>query len=257
MPLIQTPSQSLFYERDGHGPRTLIFVHGWLGSSAWWEAQAAHFAGRHTVLRLDLPGHGRSGEPASGYTPEVYADAIRTVAEHAATTDAILVAHSMAGAFALQASLAMPMLRAIVLVDTLKNLDQLMSLADARAGILYSYRTDYAATVSGVLPRYLFSDHTPAPVKAALLDQFLRVAPDKAAAVIEPLYAMDVRAVARQVTVPVRAINADTTPTAPDANRRYVRDYGFTPIAGSGHYPMLERPEEFNRILDAVLDGLR
>ena len=59
-----------------------------------------------------------------------------------------------------------------------------------------------------------------------------------------------------RVTVPVRAINSDYQPTRRDHNQRYFRDYDVVEIAGTGHYPMLERPAELNRLLDQVLARL-
>ena len=46
--------------------------------------------------------------------------------------------------------------------------------------------------------------------------------------------------------------SSDLTPTAVDVNRKYA-DYGAVTIADVGHYPMLEKPAEFNQKLREVL----
>ena len=42
------------------------------------------------------------------------------------------------------------------------------------------------------------------------------------------------------------------TPTAVETNKKYA-DFGAVTMDGVGHYPMLERPDEFNRKLRDVL----
>lgn len=39
-------------------------------------------------------------------------------------------------------------------------------------------------------------------------------------------------------------------------NRKYFNDYDFVIIIDTGHYPMLEKPEEFNEVLKRVIGKL-
>jgi pimeloyl-ACP methyl ester carboxylesterase len=59
-----------------------------------------------------------------------------------------------------------------------------------------------------------------------------------------------------QIKVPIRAINADMTPTNLDVNRKYAPQFDAVIIKGSGHYPMLEDPTRFNELLTDVLRNL-
>jgi pimeloyl-ACP methyl ester carboxylesterase len=57
--------------------------------------------------------------------------------------------------------------------------------------------------------------------------------------------------------VPVRCINSaggykSFTPTAALTNKKYA-DFGVVTIEGVCHYPMLEKPDEFNRKLRDVV----
>lgn len=57
--------------------------------------------------------------------------------------------------------------------------------------------------------------------------------------------------------MPVRSINSAGgyqffTPTAVEINRKYA-DFDAVTIEGVGHYPMLEKPDEFNGRLRDVL----
>jgi pimeloyl-ACP methyl ester carboxylesterase len=66
----------------------------------------------------------------------------------------------------------------------------------------------------------------------------------------------DLQAAFRSAGVPIRAINGDLWPTRTDLNRTVVPDFDAVVMAGAGHYPMLERPAEFNRALLGVVKDL-
>lgn len=245
--------QRVHVEQSGSGATALVFVHGWLGNAAWWNAQRDHLAGRYTIVQVDLPGHGRSDKTRTAWSAAQYADDLRAVCE--GLSDVILVGHSMSGAFVCEAAPRIPQTRAVILVDTLKNLDQQMPPEQVEQ-IFALYRRDFRGAVESVLPQYLYSKDTPPEVLARVQREFLAADPALAVSIIEPLYRMDLRETARRVTVPVRAISADFSPTNLEGNRRYFRDYAVETVARSGHYPMLERPDDFNAALDRVLAQL-
>jgi pimeloyl-ACP methyl ester carboxylesterase len=57
----------------------------------------------------------------------------------------------------------------------------------------------------------------------------------------------DTAAPARQLRVPVRCINGDLFPTDTHAIRQFIADFDAVVQPHTGHFPMLERPDEFNR----------
>lgn len=248
-----TDGQRVHVEVSGSGAPALVFVHGWLGNGSWFDAQRDHLAGRFTIVQVDLPGHGRSDKTRAAWSAAQYADDI--AAACAGLEDVILVGHSMSGAWVCEAAPRIPQTRAVIMIDTLKNLDQTFA-PEQIAQLLAMYRADFRAAVENVLPQHLYSKDTPPDVRARIQGEFLAADPALAVAIIEPLYQMDLRETARRVAVPVRAINADFSPTNVEANRRYFRDYAVETVARAGHYPMLERPESFNAALDRVLAQL-
>ena len=58
------------------------------------------------------------------------------------------------------------------------------------------------------------------------------------------------------IDMPLRCINGTVKATRVEVNRRYARDYEALIMEGTGHFPMLERPEEFNRLLAEVVEEL-
>jgi pimeloyl-ACP methyl ester carboxylesterase len=66
----------------------------------------------------------------------------------------------------------------------------------------------------------------------------------------------DTAAAARRLTVPLRAINGDLYPTDIAGCRKIKSDFDVIVMKHMGHYPMLERPEEFNAHVATVIESL-
>lgn len=241
---------------SGVGRIAIVFIHGWLGSTRWWAHQEKYLSDMFTVVCIDLAGHGKSESRQSSWTADRYAEDIAAVAARIERESLVLVGHSMAGAFALQASLEVPTVRAVVVVDTLKDLGKLMSAAQAEEMLFRHYRSDFESAVKDLLPRFLFSPATPDDVRGRLQREFLEYNPNYAISMITPLYEMDIPAIAKRVSVPVRGINSDLTPTNRERNAEEISDFDYVVIPGTGHYPMLENPMAFNQALEATLKAL-
>lgn len=168
----------------------------------------------------------------------------------------ILVGHSMSGAYMLEASINLPKVKAVILVDTLKDLDEELNPEQAEQFMFSHYRKDFKSAVENILPLYLFVEVTPVAIKNQLQKEFFDQDPELAINALKPLYEMDLRTIAKQLDIPVRAINSDSQPTEIENNRKYFKNYDYRVITGTGHYPMLEKPDEFNKILKEVIEEL-
>ncbi|HSJ99426.1 MAG TPA: alpha/beta hydrolase [Myxococcota bacterium] len=91
-------------------PRTpaVLFVHGAAFDHSVWQWQSRHLAHHgHTVLAVDLPGHGRSPGPARA-TIEAMADWVAAFLEAADLERAAVVGHSMGALVALETAIGHP-----------------------------------------------------------------------------------------------------------------------------------------------------
>jgi pimeloyl-ACP methyl ester carboxylesterase len=246
----------IHYKESGQGNITLIFVHGWLGNAEWWNNQQDYFKDKYRIVQMDLAGHGKSDSTRKEWTSELYADDIKAVAKHINSPEIILVGHSMSGAYVLEAALKIPQVKALILIDTIKDLNETFTEEQAEQFLFAHYRHDFKNAVENILPQYLFAEKTPHNIRQQLQNEFLENTSETAIDLLMPLYKKDFRETASKVQVPVRAINSDHSPTNAENNRKYLKDYNYTEIAGTGHYPMLENPSEFNRILDDILKAL-
>lgn len=246
----------IFYDRFGSEPRSILFIHGWLGSSKWWSSQIDFFKDRYTVVCMDLPGHGQSND-CPRYSSTIYLESIKAVLKHARLEKVYIVAHSMSAPFAMETALELACVDGIILVDTLKNLDALMTYSQADEFLFKHYRADFKNAVENLLPQFLFSNETPQTVRNRIQVEFLNVENSKAIELIEPLYRIDVCRIARLLKLPVRAINSDSSPTNESGNHKYFANYEVLYLSQTGHYPMLEIPDQFNRCLEDVLLSLQ
>lgn len=105
--------------RRGSGS-PIVFLHGMGMTAATWDAVAEVLAGRHTVLALDLPGHGDSPcpEESAAFTRDA---ALADIDEVLAGLDSapVLVGHSLGGYLALAHAATRPdASRGIVVLNT-------------------------------------------------------------------------------------------------------------------------------------------
>src|SRR5438034_4488331 len=61
-------TNKVHYSSLGRGTNTVVFIHGWAGSTDAWRLQVPALAGTARLLLIDLPGHGKSDKPRTAYT---------------------------------------------------------------------------------------------------------------------------------------------------------------------------------------------
>jgi len=111
----------LAHTRTGDGPRALVLLHGFLGSARNLGTLARGLAQRtsHTVVSLDLPGHGESPPlPPRPDLAGIARDVLDTARGLDLPTPWTLVGHSLGGRVALRAARLEPaMLRHLTVLD--------------------------------------------------------------------------------------------------------------------------------------------
>lgn len=97
------------YATRGDGPLTLLFLHGWSGSGAYFDETFKYLdlTGLRAVT-FDLRGHGDSDQPDDGYTDENIAQDALAVVDAVQADQFIAVGFSMSGRFAQYLSLLAP-----------------------------------------------------------------------------------------------------------------------------------------------------
>jgi pimeloyl-ACP methyl ester carboxylesterase len=247
---------AIVYEACGKGDTALVFLHGWCGERAYWKHQVGAFASDYRVVTLDQAGHGESGKDRKHWTVRSLAADVEAVVKALGLKRVILVGHSMGGPVALVAAKRMPdRVVAVIGVDTLANAEVKMP-EETTKQFLAAFEKDFKGTLRAGLGGML-SEKTDADLKKWLVSRAAAQDEKMALGLMRDMSRIDTKALLRDAKKPVRCINSGGgyqffTPTKVSINKKYA-DYNAVTIDAVGHYPMLEKPAEFNRKLREVL----
>jgi sigma-B regulation protein RsbQ len=244
------------YEVRGRGEPTVVFIHCWACDRSYWHYQVDDLSRDHSVLALDLAGHGISGKSRKVWSIDGLGADVAGLVTGLGLKDVVLVGHSMGGPVALAAAGRLHgRVRGVVCADTLHNAETMPTRAMIDP-MVASLERDFPGAMQQMVQSMF-----PPDSDQALAQDIIRKA---SAAERGPLIALlrdfanfDSREALMNAGVPVRCINASarppvTPPTAVDINRRYA-DFDAVLMQDVSHYLMLERPQEFNENLRWVL----
>ena len=246
--------ETITYNVYGSGDVTLVFVHGWSCDSRYWREQVPIFAGEYRVVTMDLAGHGNSSMGRKIYSVESFAQDVKTVIEAVNTNKAIVIGHSFGGEIvATAASMEQKKVIGIIGVDTLQNVEEWYSREEAGKLIgIDGFKKDFKASVKTFVEQMIGKDIDP-ELKKWIIDDMSSAPPNIAISALEEytgtIADKKMISVFKEVKVPVRCINADLWPTKPEVNRKYMQSFDVSIMKGAGHFLMLERPDEFNKLL--------
>ena len=91
----------LRYVDIGDGP-PVVLVHGLLGSHESWAGQIERLSVKHRVIAPDLFGHGGSDKPSGDYSLSSHSATIRDLLDHLDIRSAPMVGHSLGGGIVMQ-----------------------------------------------------------------------------------------------------------------------------------------------------------
>ena len=92
--------KNIHYKVEGKG-NAVVLLHGFLESLEMWDAFAAVLAQDHTIIRIDLPGFGKSESIGKTHTMELMADSVKAVFDQEQLERVVMAGHSMGGYTAL------------------------------------------------------------------------------------------------------------------------------------------------------------
>jgi pimeloyl-ACP methyl ester carboxylesterase len=237
----------------GTGSKTVVLVHGYTCDETTWTEQVPALAKQYRVVTLDLPGHGKSDSPKDGkFSMDLFARAIEAVRVEVQADRVVLVGHSMGTPVILRYAHLYPQhTLALVFADGLMPLPPAQAAASANQGAMMA--GPYGHAVREAMIHSFFVAGTSPEVQAKVLKMMLG-APEATA-----VGAMNAsREPAGQTTdipmVPILGIYAGPSHIATrDTVLAHFPNTEYTSIPGTGHFLMLEKPDEFNRTLLAFL----
>lgn len=246
----------LHYLEAGSGP-ILVFVPGWTMPAEIWEHQLRHFASTHRVIALDPRGQGRSEKPAFGYQPSRRALDIGELLKHLGGEPAVVAGWSLAmqEVLVLAHEYGTDNIRAVVLVDHSIELDG--TKFTSRFISLQVEREEWTRNFIRAIFRSPQSD----AYFEAMTQAALSTPTNAAAMMIANLILMgptDLRPALDSLDRPALFIasSLDWAVAAAEQVRKGWPEVHVEVIDDTSHALFVDKPEEFNRVLEKFLATL-
>jgi pimeloyl-ACP methyl ester carboxylesterase len=234
----------------GSGPKTIVFVHGWTCDESSWRDQVPFFEKNYRVVTLDLPGHGKSGSPVNGpLTMELFAKSIEAVRVEAKAGKIVLVGHSMGTPVIRQYARLYPAsVAALVPVDGVLHL----------SGSPNAPNPDRMKGPEGLknregMIRGMFGKSATPSIQEHILKMMLAAPETTAYQAMAATFAAP-NWKDETFTVPALGIYADhSAADDPTYFKKIFPNGSSVEVPGTGHFVMMEKPEEFNALLAEFL----
>jgi pimeloyl-ACP methyl ester carboxylesterase len=266
---IELHGHRVCFRHGGEGP-PVVLIHGITGRSDQWEPAIEHLAAEHMVLAPDLLGHGESAKPRGDYSLGAYASAVRDTMVALGLERATIVGHSLGGGIAMQFAYQFPercerlvlvssgglgrevhpLLRAATLPGSELVLPLLthgrVLLAGEAIGRALGFLRLQAGTDLAEIARG-FGSLGDAEARSAFIESMRAVLDPggQRVSALDRLYLAE--------SLPSLIIWGEADPVIPVAHgraaHRAMPGSRLELLDGVGHFPQLERPFEFARLL--------
>lgn len=248
-------------EDEGEGP-AVVCVHGLGGSSNTWTPLMTALA-RHRVVRVDLPGSGRSQRVEGTLSIERYVDCLRDVCARLRITRAHWLGHSMGTIVVQHIAAAHPELVTSVALfgPLIAPSDSARAALQARAGKAREGGVGMHDITQALLNTAISADtRQRLPVAVAFVrESLMRQDGEAYARSCDALAGAQAAAVER-IAVPVLLVTGDEDGVAPPQSVRAMADrlHGarsarVVVLSRCGHWTPVERPDECQRELREFL----
>ncbi|WP_226063084.1 alpha/beta fold hydrolase [Kaistella polysaccharea] len=87
----------LNYEISGSGKEQLVLLHGFMENLTIWDEMEASLSNKFSLIKIDLPGHGKSKVYSEIHTMEFMAEKVKEITDFLNLENFHLLGHSMGG----------------------------------------------------------------------------------------------------------------------------------------------------------------
>lgn len=245
--------------QQGQGDTTLLFLHGWCIDGTYWKNQLDYFSKSYSVFAIDLPGFGKSKAERTQWTVEEYANDVTAFMDAMHLKNVVLIGHSMAGEIMLQIALTNnPRVVGMVGVDNFKSIDLVLSPEQLKKmnDFFPLLEKDFRNAAPLYADLMLFHPTTSTEVKDRVKTDFAKNDPviGYGTIITQMQYAATDAQRLEQLNYKLYLINSDGFPTNEAGLKNHCKKgFQVETISATGHYPMIEKPNEFNLLLEKVL----
>jgi pimeloyl-ACP methyl ester carboxylesterase len=248
---VQGPAGAIYVD-DGGGTEGLpvVLLHSFGGDSGQWASQLSHLRHQRRALAIDLRGHGKSASPRDlDYAVASFAKDVDAVVNALGLKRVVLVGHSLGGAVAIAYAGAHPnRVAGLVLVGAPGRVPPEQSKP-----ILQAMEANYDETMKGYWEKLLAGAQP--HVRTQVLSRMDAVPREASMAIVKALFENDPLPALDRYTGPKLIVFTPQGDT-PNDLQNLRPQLPKRAIAGTSHWPHLDRPAEFDQVLDEFLQKL-
>jgi pimeloyl-ACP methyl ester carboxylesterase len=257
---IENQGVHIEYDDSKIGDTVLLFIHGFGIDKDYWKSQTTFFSKKYRVVTLDLPGFGQSGKNRNSWTVEDFSKDVSKVLTQLDLKNVILIGHSMSGAIALETALNnQTRIIGLVGVDNFKNYGMVMTpqLIEQQANIYKAAKADFKKTISDYTNQALLAPSTDTTIRKRVLNDMTNTDSTIGVSCMEQGDKYPINEKLKLLKKTLYLINSDLEPTDTSGFKKDNIHYTLFNIGSTGHYPMLEKPNDFNLLLQQVIDKIK
>jgi pimeloyl-ACP methyl ester carboxylesterase len=245
---IKGPAGNIHVMDLGQGGLPVVFIHSFGGSVKHWENQMDHLKTKRRVIALDIRGHGASN-PSSDhdYSVTSIANDIDVVADSLKLERFILVGHSMGGSSAISYAAKHPdRVAGLFITGTPGKTPEEQSKM-----IIASLESEKYDTVMEDYMKKLLADAKP-ETNQLEREGMNKISKQSSLSMIKALFQYDPLPDLRKYKGPVLIVSRPGD-EQPNALHNAFPSIPHKVVEGTSHWIQLDKPGEFNRILDDFL----
>jgi len=253
---------TLAYSDKGAG-LPIVFLHAFPLNRTMWRAQEEALSSQFRIITIDLRGYGESDAPPGHHTLDQAAEDVRTLLDHLAIQQAVLVGLSMGGyiLFAFYRKYA-NRVKALVLADTRAQADTVEGKEGRLQMAQVAYQKGSSAIADIMIPKLL----SPATIRTKPeIVQMVRtmIEGNRVSGITADLMAMAERPdsipLLTQITCPTQVIVGELDQATPPSDAKLMAEQipraRLAIIPNAAHLANFEQPDMFTRIVRSfVLD---
>ncbi len=230
----------------------ILFLHGVGSTKEVWRPQLDHFRGRNTAIAIDYPGYGES-ETREGATRDDYARAALAALDAMGRSQVHVCGLSLGGVVAIAMhALAPERCLSLILADSFAVHPGGRTIYERSLAATGDLRAMAEARVDVVLAQ----PANPA-VRTEFVETMAHIDPAAYRLGAEAVWLADQRDRAAAIDVPTLVICGSEDRITPPALSHdlcdLIRAARYAEIEGAGHLTNLEKPDEFNRIIEEFI----
>lgn len=263
------------YRMQGSGPPVLL-LHGITDSSRFfWRQFFSFFSSKYSVVAFDLRGHGCSEKPKRGYTTIDQINLILKFMDYLGLGEVVLLGHSLGGIIGTKLALLFPdRVSKLIIYDSplagnaYKTILWIMSLPIGGS-------LSIGLTLIPYVGRYLYNLRTPATVRLAVERLGLFCDPsniseelieEKMKCSYDAFYQSfwnvvigdNIEKDLQRIAMPTLIICGAKDPFVSQKQAKQIKamipNSKLVTIENTGHFPLIEKPDEFNQNVSGFLN---